>query len=146
MMHRFTDSARSAVRNAFRRQPAAREQEVVTALAAQRRGLARVLLGQAGIVADELPPDTPPIERRVLVAEAGAEAQRRGVRYVGTEHVLLALARLPNSALPVRGASAEQLDSALSAIEIEWGRAHPTVARRVGAALRTILVRLRGRA
>jgi len=62
MMHRFTDSARSAIRSAFRHQAAASEPDLIAALAAERRGLAGILLGNAGIVAGDLAAGTASID------------------------------------------------------------------------------------
>jgi hypothetical protein len=97
-------------------------------------------------VADDLPPDTPLIERQVLVAQAVRKARRCGAPYVDTQHVLLAMARLPNSTLPACGATAELLDLTLSVVERESRPARPPAARSLGAAFRTLLVWLRGRA
>jgi hypothetical protein len=81
-----------------------------------------------------------------LVALAVEEAQRRDVRHVGTEHVLLALARLPGSVLSEHGASAEQLSEILSAVEAELQPRHPPLARRLGLRCRFRVQRVRGRA
>ena len=146
MMERFTDNARAAVRAAFRTQPSASEQEILLALMWRPRGLAQRLLAGAGVDAVHLPSSSLAVERREVVARAVEEARRRGVPYVGTEHVLLAVARLPGSALASLGATAERLDDLLSVAEAEWRRTHPPLARRLGAACRTALQWLRSRA
>lgn len=143
-MWRFTDNARSAIRAGFGSQPTAIEQAKVASLARQPRGVAHRLLKQAGVAADDLDPATVPIERRVLVKRANEEARRRGTRYVGSEHVLLALARLPGSELATCGASHERIDKLLSEAEGEARTPHPRLARRGGEAARTALAWLRG--
>lgn len=133
MMERFTDYARSAMWRGFRRQAAAPARDVVAALASGR-GVAGRLLREAGVAADELPAVA--VERRALIAQAADAAHRRGVNYVGTEHLLLAVAGMPGSGLAERGASAERLGELLSAAEAEW-RARPGVVRRAVAWLRS---------
>jgi hypothetical protein len=145
MMERFTDAARSAIRAGFSGQPAATERDVIVAVADQGRGLARLLHSAVGAAADDWPADTVSVERHALIVQAGKEAQRRGVPYVGAEHLLLAVARLPGSALPRRGLSADHLEEQLSAAESGLRRGKHTRARRLGAACRSALRRLRGR-
>src|SRR5687767_8290096 len=99
MMERFTDHARAAVRAGFRLQPATTERALITALIECRRGMAVRLLHDVRVAADTLPAVTAVIECRALVSQAEDVARRRGVNYVGTEHLLLALASLPGSAL-----------------------------------------------
>jgi hypothetical protein len=138
MMERFTDRARAAVRSAFGRRPEAAEREVIAALLAGR-GVAAQLLRDTDFGVDGLPAGGPPVERSVLVVRATEVARRRGANHVGTEHLLLAVADLPGSALAAGGASVEHLDELLSAAEAEWRRSHPPLARRVGAWCRSIL-------
>src|SRR5688572_11986853 len=109
MFGRFTDNARSALRAAFRRRSSAPERDIVAALTRRHRYVAGRVLERAGIAAGTLPPASPQVERRALVAGAVDEARLRGVDYVGTEHVLLALARAPGSVMASSGASAERL-------------------------------------
>jgi hypothetical protein len=144
MMKRFTDNARAAVRSAFGRQSMAPEGEVVAALAG--RGLATRLLRDAGLGADDLPAGGARVDRSALVTGAVEAARRRGASHVGTEHLLLAVAARPESALAALGGSAGRLGELLSAAEAEWRRSHPPAARRVGAWCRSVLRRVRSRA
>ena len=143
-MERFTDNARAVVRAGFRRQPATTERALVTALAARGPGVAVRLLHGLGVTADTLPADAAVIECRALVSRAEEVARRRGVNYVGTEHLLLALAGLPGSTLAACGASADRLGEALSTAEAERRRAHPPLAHRIGAWCRSVLQWIRG--
>jgi hypothetical protein len=139
---RFTDRARGMVKTTFRRHPTAPERDVVAAMS---RGLGGHLLAKAGIVVDALSPDSRLIERRALIARAVTEARRRGDDHVGTEHLLLALARIPGSSLAACGASAEWLDEFLSAAQAEWSRSHPPLGRRLGMWCRSVLRRITGK-
>ena len=145
MLGQFTDNARTALRVAFHRRTVATERDVVAALAQRGRGVACRLLADVGVVAEDLPSSQAAFDHLELVALAVEEAQRRNVRYVGTEHVLLALARLPGSVLPERGASAERLSEILSAVEAERQPRHPPLARRLGLWCRFLVQRVRGR-
>lgn len=139
MMERFTDHARAAVRVGFRHQPNAPEQDVIAALAG--RGVAARLLHDIGFTADRLPAATAAVACRGLVGQAVQVARQRGAPYVGTEHLLLALAGLPGSAL---AAHADRLGELLSAAEGQCRRARPPLARRVGGWCRSVLRWLRG--
>jgi ATP-dependent Clp protease ATP-binding subunit ClpA len=132
LMHRFTDNARAAVRHGFRRRFIADERDILAALAARRRGLAAVVLRAAGVGPSDLPAGLS-LERRDLVTTATEVARQRGTNHVGTEHLLLALASRPGSALAQRGATGERLSALLSVATAEWRQAHPPVARRIGA-------------
>ncbi len=144
MMDRFTDNARAAVRAGFRRQPATTERALLAALAERGRGVAVRLLHDLGITVDALPANTALIECRALVSQAEEVARQRGVNYIGTEHLLLALASLPGSGLAACGASADRLDEALSSTEAKYRRAHRPLARRVGEWCRSLSQWVRG--
>jgi ATP-dependent Clp protease ATP-binding subunit ClpA len=88
---------------------------------------------------DALPADTMLVERLALVSQAVQVSRQHGVNYIGTEHLLLALASQPASALAACGASVDRLREALSAAEAECQRTHPPIARRVGAWCRLVL-------
>jgi hypothetical protein len=138
MYERFTDGARAAVKSAFCRQTTVCERDILIALNGSR-GVAQLLMVTVGDVAGRLPNGGAMVEKRALVEGAVAEARQRGLPYVGTEHILLAVARLPGSALTSAGATAEQLDALLSAHEANWRQAHPPLSRRIGAACRTAI-------
>ena len=109
MYERFTDNARRVVRVAYgprsQRRVEAPESEVVTALLAGG-GYAGGRLRSLGIAAVE---SARPVERDELARGATDEARWHGVPYVGSEHVVIALARQPGSALPALGATPEAL-------------------------------------
>jgi hypothetical protein len=141
MMERFCDNARRAIKVAFRHECSVSEREMVAALAGQR-GVAQRLLSEFGVVVDSLPAGQS-LDRREVVASAVAESQRCRARYVGTEHVLLAVARRPGSILQRCGMTADRLSELIFAAEAAWRRAHPPFARRLGSALRAVAERLR---
>lgn len=133
MLGRFTDNARAVVQESLHRNPTASERDILTAIAGRPRGLATQLLATAGVAVDDFRSDGILLDRPTLVAEAVAEAQRWGVKYIGTEHVLLAVARHPESGLSQLGVT-ERLDVLLSTAVEEWKRAHPPLTRRLWAA------------
>ncbi len=141
LMERICDNARQAVKVAFRHERSVSEREVVAALAGQR-SVAQRLLGELGVVVDSLPAGQS-LDRREVVASAVAESQRCRARYVGTEHILLAVARRPGSILQGCGVTADRLTALIVAAEAAWRRAHPPFARRLGFALRAVAQRLR---
>ncbi len=143
MMERFTDNAHAAVRAGFRGQPTATERALLAALAERGRGVAVRLVHDLGITADTLPANTAVIECRALVSQAEDVARRCCVNYVGTEHLLLALASLPGSALAACGASADRLGEALSTAGAERRRAHRPLARRIGEWCRLVFLQWR---
>jgi hypothetical protein len=145
MLWRFTDAARSTMHFAFRRLPTATERDVVAALIG-RHCLAARLLSQAGVTAHDLPTEASLIEKRELLARAVEVARRHDANFVGTEHILLALAGMPDSGFDRCGASAERLAELLKVTEAEWHRAHPPLARRLGKWFRAAVPWLRGRA
>jgi hypothetical protein len=141
MLERFRDNARRAVKVAFRHERSVSERELIAALAGQR-GVAQRLLGEFGVVVDSLPAGQS-LDRREVVASAVAESQRCRVWYVGTAHILLAVARRPGSILPRCGMTADRLSELILAAEATWRRAHPPFAWRLGSALRAVAERLR---
>jgi hypothetical protein len=141
MLERFSDNARRAVEVAFRHERAVSERELVAALATQK-GVAQRLLGEFGVMVDSLPAGES-LDRGDVVTSAVAEAQRCRAWYVGTEHILLAVARRPRSILEGCGVTADRLSELIVAAEVAWRRAHPPFARRLGSALRGVAQRLR---
>jgi hypothetical protein len=123
-MSGFTDNACAAVMAGFRGRPSAPERDVVAALAAGC-GVAPRLLRDAGVSADALSASTTVVQLQALVREAVEESRQQGVAYIGTDHILLAIARNPDSALAMSGASADRLQVIQSVVEAEWRRAHP---------------------
>jgi hypothetical protein len=138
-MARFTDNARAAVKTAFRSQPVSTEHDLIAALTKRNRGVAIHLLAETGVTIGALPANAIPIERRWLLRRANEIARQRGVNYVGTEHLLIAIAGLPNSGLAAKGVSAERLGTMLSLAEAKWKKTHPPIARRVGAWCRSVV-------
>jgi hypothetical protein len=133
MMERFTDSAREALQSGFAQQPVVPERDVIAGLMAVRSGVAYRMLSRAGITEFNLWSGPPFVEWRELIEQATAEAEKQGVDFVGTEHLLLALARQKESSLTGLGASADRLGELLTAIEDERHKARPPwVARRIG--------------
>jgi hypothetical protein len=102
---RFTDRARAVIRTAFRGQQVSTEQDLVAALTKRGRGVGIFLLKEAGITDCALPVQGTRIERPSLIRRANEIARRRGVNYVGTEHIVIAAASLDGSALAMAGAS-----------------------------------------
>jgi hypothetical protein len=144
MMARFTDNARAVIRTAFRRQPATDLRDVLNVLGGRRGGLAAHILTAAGVEIERLPAGCTAVGRAELVSNATDIARSRGTPYVGTEHLLLALARLQDSALAGIGAAYGRLDTFLSAVQDEWRRAHPPLARRLGTLCRAGIQRAAG--
>ncbi len=144
MMARFTDNARAVVRIAFGRESAADLRTIMAVLSGQSGGLAAGILTATSIEIELVPAGCGAVDRAELVKAATELARSRGKPYVGTEHILLALARLQNSALTAIGAAYERLDRYLSAAEDEWRRAHPPVAHRLGTLCRASLQRAAG--
>jgi Clp amino terminal domain, pathogenicity island component len=140
MMARFTDNARAVIRTAFHGNAANDLRAILNVLRSQRGGPADILTA-AGVDIDRLPTDYSSVERTELIKTATDLAKLRGKPYVGTEHVLLALARLNDPAL---AAPYERLEELLSAAEDKWRRAHPPVARRLGTWCRAGLKRAAG--
>jgi hypothetical protein len=136
MMERFSDNARLVVSNSFRHEAVVQLRDVVQALAG--RGIAERLLREARVVAAELP--VVMIEQHTLVALAEEIAHGGNSKYVGTQHLLLAMASMPGSGLAERGASAERLGELLSAIEFEW-QSRPSLIGRFVAWCRSVLRR-----
>jgi len=159
MFERFTDNARRAVRAARRpgKRPLAEvhAHDLLHALAEEPRGLAPWLLARAGVDLESLKAELATSEvapgpgGREWFERARQEARRRGDNYVGTEHLLLAVAQLPanraREALATHGVTPERLEALLTEADAEWRRRHPPLARRIGAAVRITLRRLRGR-
>jgi len=137
MLGRFTDNARAVVQESFHRNPTASERDILMAITGRPRGLATQVLATAGVAVDDFRSDGISLDRPTLVAEAVAEAQRCDVRYIGTEHILLAVARHPESGLSRLGIT-ERLDALLSTAVEEWHRAHPPLIRRLWAAWRRL--------
>ena len=119
MYERFTDRARRVVRVAYgprsQRRPEATEAEVVAALLGCG-GVAAEMLRDSGIGVGSLAGSSLPVECRAFAKSANEEAWRAGMNYVGTEHILLALARTPGSGLPAAGATPEALEARLGDI------------------------------
>ncbi len=136
MMARFTDSARTVIRTSFRGQPSADIQGILLALGGRKVGLAAHILTAAGVEIECLPPGCTAVGRAELVSNATDIALSRGTPYVGTVHLLLALARLQDTALAGIGAAYDRLETFLSAVEDELRRAHPPLARRLGTLCR----------
>jgi ATP-dependent Clp protease ATP-binding subunit ClpA len=86
---------------------------------------------------------------RELLEEALRESRRRGDSYIGTEHLLLAVARLPggraSDALAAHGVTLERLEALLTEADAEWQRRHPSVWYRLGTAFQFVRRRLRRR-
>jgi hypothetical protein len=144
MMARFTDKARAVIRTAFRRQPATDVRGVLNLLGGQKGGVAAHVLTAAGVEIERLPAGGNAVGQAELVRKAIDIARMRGTPYVGTEHLLLALAQLQDSALAGVGAAYDRLNTFLSAAEDEWRRAHPPLARRLGDLCRAGLQRAAG--
>ena len=144
MMARFCDNARCAVSVAFRHERAVPERELIAALSGQK-GVAQFLLAELAVSCDALPAGAS-LDRRDVVTIAVAESQRCRASYVGTEHILLAVARRQESILRSSGVTADRLDELLVAAETAWRRAHPPFARRLGSALRAVGQHFRSRA
>jgi len=144
MVHRLTDSAGAALRDGFRRRVEAPERDVVAALA-KPDAVARRLLAAAGVAPGDLAADGVSVGHRELLALGVEVARQRGVGYVGTEHLLLAVAGLPGSALAKCGATPEVLGEWLSAIVGE-SPAHPGTIRRLAGWCRRACQWSRGRA
>jgi ATP-dependent Clp protease ATP-binding subunit ClpA len=148
MFEPITDNVRAALRLAFHcnksRDAAVSDVDVIRALNSVQRSLAARLLSDANVEVSRLAAGRQ-VTRAELIQQANIESKRRKARYIGTEHMLLALARSPGSALATVGVTADQLDEMLSAIEQEWHRNHPPVARRLGSAVRTVLTWMRSR-
>lgn len=119
MYERFTDRARRVVRTAYgprsRRRAEVTEAEVVAALGACG-GVAGALLSGLGAGAGSPAGLAPLVGCRALAQSANAEARRLGCSYVGTEHLLLALAQTAGSGLPAAGATAEVVEARLAEI------------------------------
>src|SRR5262249_39911053 len=91
-------------------------------------------LAKAGVLDDRLPAGDL-IDRGEVLTGAIAESRRCGAPYVGTEHILLAMARRPGSVLPGCGATADSLSELLAAAGAGGRRAHPPLAVGWGAAV-----------
>lgn len=131
MMCRFTDNARGAMRTAFRNASAASEREVIVALT--KCGLAARLLQEVGVTPNSILVDGPLVQKRLLVTHADARRRGLGEKHVGTEHLLLALASMPGSALAACGASAERLGRMALSSKADWQQRNPPIARRIVA-------------
>ncbi len=107
---RFTDNARAVVKGAFGRESCASERSILLVLAKEAGSLGWRSLEKAGVDLEKLSGDGVTVGRDGLIAQAGEEARRLGVNYVGTEHVLLAVVRLPGSGLVGLGVTAEKLE------------------------------------
>ena len=118
------------------------ERELIAALAGQR-SVAQRLLAEFGVVAHSLPAGAS-LDRHEIVASAVAESHRLGACYVGTEHILLAVARRPGSILRRCGVTVDRLYERIVAAEAAWRSAHPPFARRLGSTLRAVAQRMRG--
>jgi hypothetical protein len=136
---RFTDNARAVVKTAFRGQQVSTEQRLVAALTQRNRGVGLFLLKEAGITECALPVQGTQIERRLVIKRASEIARQRGVNYVATEHIVMALASLEGSALPTWGASSERLGDILSSAVAAWRKKHPPMARRIGRWCRLVM-------
>jgi hypothetical protein len=144
MMSRFTDNARAVIRTAFGCQPATDARVILNVLGGQKGGLAAHILTASGVEFERLPAGCTAVGRAELVRQATNEAESRGTPYVGTEHLLLALARLQDSAPAGIGAAYDRLDTLLSAAKNEWRRTHPPLARRLGTVCRVCIQRAAG--
>ena len=133
MMARFTDNARAVIRKAFRRHATSNLRGILRGLTGKQGGFAATLLSAVDLDVEALPEDCTSVGRTELVASAIELARLRGKPYVGTEDLLLALARQHEAALAAVGATDDRLEKLLSAAEDEWRRAHPPVLRRLGA-------------
>jgi ATP-dependent Clp protease ATP-binding subunit ClpA len=129
------------------------EVDLLRGLIETHDGLALHLLQAAGVDLAELrteliSPSGPDAQQRIEQAEA--ESRQRGDSWIGTEHLLLAVARRPGSRagemLVARGASAQRLEQLLAQATGEWQRTHPPLLRRLGGGCRAVLNWLRKRA
>jgi ATP-dependent Clp protease ATP-binding subunit ClpA len=124
--------------------------DVLRALIDSPRSLAAGVLTAVGINLVEL--------RALLVApgsakefqvieQANAESRRRGDRCIGTEHLLLAAVRQiggqPAEMLAAHGATAERLEQLLDKAVGQSHRRRPPLMRRLGAACRAVIDRVR---
>ena len=91
-MARFTDNARAIVHSAFRDFRATSDQNLLAALLRRKRGVGKHLLAEVGITACNFQADAVPIVREWLVSRAKEIARQRGVNYIGSEHLVIALA------------------------------------------------------
>jgi hypothetical protein len=133
MFSRLTDNARAVIRTAFRHEPEADLRAVLSALGSRKRWFAASMLSAPGVDLQLLPVGYTPVGRTDLIGDAHDISRSRGEPPVGTEHLLLALARRHDLALATIGASYEQLVELVSAANAEWHRAHPPLPRRLGA-------------
>jgi hypothetical protein len=144
MFEPITDNVRAALRLAFHcnksRDAAVSDVDVIRALNSVQRSLAARLLSDANVEVSRLAAGRQ-VTRAELIQQADIESKRRKARYIGTEHLLLALARF----LASIGVTADQLDERLTAIEQEWQKNHPPLAQRLGSAVRTVLTWVRSR-
>jgi hypothetical protein len=136
---RLTDNARATVKAAFRDQRASTEQNLIAMMAKRTRGVGMYLLAETAVRVSDLPAHGIPIERQSLLSRATEIARQRGVNYVGTEHLLIAVVSLPGSVLAANGVTAERLGTVLSVAEARWKTAHPPIARRMGMWCRSIM-------
>jgi hypothetical protein len=99
MLERFTHIARVVIEESFRSDVIASEVDILRSIARQPRSFASQVLASVGAEADLISPGRVAIDRLALITEAVEQARRYPIDYVGTEHVLLALARNPESGL-----------------------------------------------
>jgi ATP-dependent Clp protease ATP-binding subunit ClpA len=144
MMERFTDNARATIRAAFRQQTHVSEGDILIILGERPRNVALRLLTEAGFRMDKLEGGHFEFSRKVLITSAIVEAKGRKSRYVGTQHILLALARLPDSGIAKQGLTPKRLEALLSIIEAEERQANPSSISLWGLAFRLAWQKLRG--
>lgn len=156
MFERWTDNFRRVLRRA--RQSGRRPMsevcgvDILRGLIEMPDSLAFRTLQAAGVKPAELRPrliSPSASDAQQVIERAAAESRQRGDQWIGTEHLLLALARRPGGRaaelLEGQGASAERLEQLLAETVAEWRRTHPPLMRKLGAACRAALVWLRGR-
>jgi hypothetical protein len=136
----LTDNARAILKAAFRGQHVSNERDVIAALTKRNRGVAMYLLAKAGQSELVLPASGSAIERGLLLKEARKVAKQRNANHIGTEHLIIAIAGIPNSGLVAKGLSPERLNALLSESQAEWAKAHRPISRRVGTWVRSVIL------
>jgi hypothetical protein len=129
-MSRFTDRSRYTVKTAFPHLQTTTERELIAAF--DEGGVAGQILKSLGITAAGLKGDVITIERQDFVLQATEISKQCGVNYVGTEHLLLAIVGMSNSALAKAGATVQRIEEMLVDYGIKAPDLKPVIVERKG--------------